>query len=189
MKKRVPHAAGLIVQLDEPALPGVLKGTVPTASGFGKLRAVEEAVARELLAGVLQAVHDAGAETAVHCCAPDVPIDLLRKAGADYISFDATSVHLETARDEQLGEAIEAGVGLMLGVVPATDPARAADVSVNRLLDKILSLTRLGFSPAQLAGAATITPACGLAGATPPWARQALVLAHRTADALADKAS
>jgi hypothetical protein len=35
----------------------------------------------------------------------------------------------------------------------------------------------------------TITPTCGLAGATPPWARQALVLAHRTADALADKAS
>ena len=28
------------------------------------------------------------------------------------------------ARDEQLGEAIEAGVGLMLGVVPSTDPAR-----------------------------------------------------------------
>ena len=194
MKKRVPRAAGLIVQLDEPALPGVLKGTVPTASGFGKLRAVEEAVARELLAGVLQAVRDAEAETAVHCCAPDVPIDLLRKAGADHISFDATGITATghgtaTARDEQLGEAIEAGVGLMLGVVPATDPARAADVGVNRLLDKILSLTRLGFSPAQLAEATTITPACGLAGATPPWARQALILAHRTADALADKAS
>lgn len=191
MKKRVPRAAGLIVQLDEPALPGVLNGTVPTASGFGRLRAVQEAVARELLAGVLQAVHEAEAETAVHCCAsaPDVPIGLLREAGADYISFDASGIHLQTARDEQLGEAIEAGVGLMLGVVPATDPARAGDAGVNHLLDKILSLTRLGFSPAQLAEAATITPACGLAGATPPWARQALILAHRTADALADKAS
>lgn len=194
MKKRVPQAAGLIVQLDEPALPGVLRGTVPTASGFGRLRAVEETVARELLAGVLQAVHDAEAETAVHCCAPNVPIDLLRKSGADYISFDATGItatehDTATARDEQLGEAIEAGVGLMLGVVPSTDPARGADVGVNRLLDKVLSLTRLGFSPAQLAEAVTITPTCGLAGATPPWARQALILAHRTADALADKAS
>lgn len=189
MKKRVPHAAGLIVQLDEPALPGVLRGTVPTASGFGRLRAVEEPVARELLAGLIRVVHDADAEAAVHCCAPKVPIGLLRTAGADHVSFDATGIDVETARDEQLGEAIEAGVGLMLGVVPATDPARAADVGVNRLLDKVLSLTRLGFSPARLAEAVTITPTCGLAGATPPWARQALILAHRTADALADKAS
>jgi methionine synthase II (cobalamin-independent) len=187
LKKRVPQAGALLVQLDEPALPGVLRGTVPTASGFGMLRAVEEPVARELLAGVLQAVHDAGAETAVHCCAPGVPIDLLRKSGADFVSFDATGIDVQTARDEQLGEAIEAGTGLMLGVVPSTEPARAP--GVNQLLDKVLSLTRLGFSPAQLAEATTITPTCGLAGATPPWARQALILAHRTADALADKAS
>lgn len=187
VRKRAPQAGALLVQLDEPALPGVLKGTVPTASGFGKLRAVEEPVARETLAGLVQAVHDAGAEASVHCCAPDVPIELLRKAGVDHVSFDATAVDVETARDEQLGEAIEAGVGLMLGVVPSVDPARAP--GVNQLLDKVLSLTRLGFSPAQLAEATTITPTCGLAGATPPWARQALLLAHRTADALADKAS
>ena len=76
---------------------------------------------------------------------------------------------------------------LMLGVVPSVDPGRAP--GVNQLLDKVLSLTRLGFSAAQVAQGVTITPTCGLAGATPPWARQALVLAHRTADALADKAS
>ncbi|MEY9862462.1 methionine synthase II (cobalamin-independent) [Catenulispora sp. GAS73] len=197
VRKRVPRAGALLVQLDEPALPGVLRGTVPTASGFGRLRAVEESVARETLAGLVKAVHDAGAEAAVHCCAPDVPIELLRRAGADYISFDATTIDATTidatgpgtspARDEQFGEAIEAGVGLMLGVVPSVDPARAP--GVNQLLDKVLSLTRLGFSAAQLAEATTITPTCGLAGATPPWARQALVLAHRTADALADKAS
>ena len=195
VRKRAPQAEALLVQLDEPALPGVLRGTVPTASGFGKLRAVEEPVARETLAGLIQAVHDAGAEAAVHCCAPEVPLELLRKAGADYVSFDATLIDstgstgsdAQAVRDEQLGEAIEAGVGLMLGVVPSVDPARAP--GVNQLLDKVLSLTRLGFSPAQLARATTITPVCGLAGATPPWARQALVLAHRTADALADKAA
>ncbi|NUR29776.1 MAG: methionine synthase [Catenulispora sp.] len=189
VKKRAPGAAAVVLQLDEPALPGVLKGTVPTASGFGRLRAVEEPVARETLAKLIDAVKDAGTDVAVHCCAPDVPIDLLRKAGAQYVSFDALASGLDTEspRDEQLGEAIEAGVGLMLGVVPALDPARAP--SVNQLLDKVLSLTRLGFSVQQLAEATTITPTCGLAGATPPWARQALVLAHRTADALADKAS
>ncbi|MBS2534693.1 methionine synthase [Catenulispora sp. NF23] len=186
-KQRAPQADKILLQLDEPALPGVLRGTVPTASGFGRLRAVEVSVARETLAGLLQAVHDAGAEAAVHCCAPGVPIELLREAGADYVSFDATAITTEIAADEQLGAAIEAGVGLMLGVVPSVDPARAP--GVNQLLDKVLSLTRLGFSAAELAGAVTITPTCGLAGATPPWARQALILAHRTADALADKAS
>ena len=192
VRKRAPRAGALLVQLDEPALPGVLRGTVPTASGFGRLRAVEESVAREMLAGLVRAVHDADADAAVHCCDPAVPIELLRGAGVDHISFDATAIDATgpgtaPARDEQLGEAIEAGVGLMLGVVPSVDPARAP--GVNQLLDKVLSLTRLGFSAAQLAQATTITPTCGLAGATPPWARQALVLAHRTADALADKAS
>jgi hypothetical protein len=187
VRKRVPHASAILLQLDEPALPGVLKGTVPTASGFGRLRAVEEAVARETLAGVIQVVRDSGAGVAVHCCAPDVPIELLRKAGVDHISFDASGIDGQTRRDEQLGEAIEAGVGLMLGVVPALDPARAP--GVNQLLEKVLSLGRLGFSPGRLAEVVTITPTCGLAGATPPWARQALVLSHRTADALADKAS
>lgn len=196
IRKRAPRAEQVLLQLDEPALPGALSGTVPTASGFGRLRAVEEQVARETLAALIKAVHataadDAAAPVAVHCCAPDVPIDLLRKAGADYISFDATAagVRLETEspRDEQLGEAIESGTGLMLGVVPTLEPPRVPGVS--RLLDTVLSLTRLGFSPRQLAEAITITPTCGLAGATPPWARQALILAHRTADALADKAS
>jgi len=193
VRKRVPRAGALLVQLDEPALPGVLRGTVPTASGFGRLRAVDETVARETLAGLIKAVHDADADAAVHCCASDVPIEMLRRAGADHISFDATAIDatgpggVSPERDEQLGEAIEAGMGLMLGVVPSVEPARVP--GVNQLLDKVLSLSRLGFSAAQLAQATTITPTCGLAGATPPWARQALVLAHRTADALADKAS
>ncbi|NUP49030.1 MAG: methionine synthase [Catenulispora sp.] len=189
VRKRAPRAEAILVQLDEPALPGVLKGTVPTASGFGMLRAVEESVARETLGKLVDAVHAADVAVSVHCCAPDVPIDLLRKAGVDHVSFDAnaSAVDVESPRDEQFGEAIEAGVGLMLGVVPAVEPPRAP--GVNQLLDRVLSLTRLGFSPAQLAAAVTITPTCGLAGATPPWARQALLLAHRTADALADKAA
>ncbi|GAA2047266.1 methionine synthase [Catenulispora yoronensis] len=187
VRKRAPRAEAILLQLDEPALPGALRGTVPTASGFGRLRAVEEPVARDVLGKLIQAVHDAGATAAVHCCAPDVPVELLRTAGADHISFDASRLEVDSRRDEQLGEAIEAGVGLLLGVVPTLEPPRVP--GVNQLLDKVLSLTRIGFSPRQLAEAVTITPTCGLAGATPPWARQALILAHRTADALADKAA
>jgi methionine synthase II (cobalamin-independent) len=184
MRSRVPGAE-LVLQLDEPALPGVLRGTVPTASGFGRLRSVDEAVARETLAKLISSL---GVETVIHCCAPDVPFELLRQTGAKYLSFDATRIESASARiDEQFGEAIESGTQLMLGVVPALEPAQKP--AVTDLLRQIMSLTRLGFSPAVLAEHVVVTPSCGLAGASPPWARQALILAHRTADALADAAA
>lgn len=55
LARRVP-GANLVLQLDEPALPGVLRGTVPTASGFGRLRAVEESTARHELRRLIDTV-------------------------------------------------------------------------------------------------------------------------------------
>ena len=49
MQRRVPGAS-LILQLDEPSLPSVLAGRVPTESGFSTLRAVEGSAARDALA-------------------------------------------------------------------------------------------------------------------------------------------
>ena len=43
---RLPDAQ-MVLQLDEPSLPAVLAGQVPTASGFGTLRSVEEQVVRD----------------------------------------------------------------------------------------------------------------------------------------------
>src|SRR4029453_11365890 len=63
---RVP-GADLVVQLDEPSLPAVLQGGLPTASGFGKLPAVEAHVAEQELAAVLAAPPY---PIVVHCCAP-----------------------------------------------------------------------------------------------------------------------
>ncbi len=163
----------------------MLRGTVPTASGFGRLNAVDGAVARETLRDLVEAV---GVDVAVHCCAPAMPFELLRKAGVKYLSFDASGIDTPHAeRDEQLGQAIEDGLTLMLGLVPSVDPAVRPNVT--SLLQKIRSLTRLGFGLDQLAGAVVVTPACGLAGATPPYARQALITAQRTAEALADAAA
>jgi methionine synthase II (cobalamin-independent) len=190
VKRRVPTAERIVVQIDEPALLGVLRGTVPTASGFGRLRTVEESVARETLRKLIEVVKQEGVETVLHCCADSVPFELMRMTGADYVSWDASRIDVADAKfDEQLGEAVEAGTKLMLGVVPALQPEDVKPPKVTELLDKVLSLTRLGFSRLQIAEAVTITPTCGLAGATPPWARHALILAHRTADALADAAS
>ena len=52
--KRIPGAT-IIVQLDEPALPAVAAGGVPTASGLSRVRPVDEEVLRERLREVLAA--------------------------------------------------------------------------------------------------------------------------------------
>ena len=68
----------------------------------------------------LREVLDAAGErtTLVHCCAGDVPVQLVRESGARGISLD-TSL-LDGARWEQVAEAVEAGVTLWAGAVPTT---------------------------------------------------------------------
>jgi hypothetical protein len=155
---------------------------VPTASGFGTLAAVEEPVVQTGLADVLAAAAGAGAAaTVVHCCAARPPVGLFRAAGARALSVDAT---LLGGLDEELGTAVEAGVSLWLGVVPGVD-AELGDLgdtvrAVRRLW------TRLGFPLADLAASVVPTPACGLAGASPPYARAALRRVRDTGRALAD---
>src|SRR5262249_5746375 len=62
--KRVPGAT-IVVQVDEPSLPAVIEGSVPTPSGLSRIRAVDEEVLRDRLRAVLTA---APAYTVVHCC-------------------------------------------------------------------------------------------------------------------------
>ena len=78
--RRLVPGAEVVVQLDEPSLPAVLTGALPTASGFGRLRGVEEPVVVAGIETVLEAASGAGAvATVVHCCAADPPG---RRAGA-----------------------------------------------------------------------------------------------------------
>jgi methionine synthase II (cobalamin-independent) len=183
---RLPHAQ-VVLQLDEPALPAVLTGRLPTASGFGTLAAVDEQPLRSVLAAVLEAATSAGAaRTVVHCCAPRPPVTLLREAGAGAVSLDLAQ--LTGADDEALGGAVEAGVGLWLGVVPAgaaTDPATLGDLG-----DTVRTVrgfwSRLGFAAELLPASVLPTPACGLAGVSPAYARAALRRVRDTARALAD---
>jgi methionine synthase II (cobalamin-independent) len=73
---------------------------------------------------------------------------------------------------DALGTAIEAGTHLLLGVVPGTDaPLPAPKATASR----VQGLWReLGFPGDRLAEAVTLTPACGLAGASQGYARAAL---------------
>ncbi|TYK48418.1 methionine synthase [Actinomadura decatromicini] len=173
VRRRLP-AAEILLQLDEPGLPAALAGTVPTASGFSRLRAVEEPVAQETLRTVIDAAH---AFTVVHCCARDVPYTLLRGAGAKAVSVDLRRVPKRD--DDAVGEAIDAGTALFLGAVPATDallpPLQATGEPVRELW------RRFGFPAARLARQVVITPACGMAGASPRYVREALKRCRDTA--------
>src|SRR3954471_14204721 len=82
--RRLP-AARLVLQLDEPALPAVLAGSVPTESGFGRVAAMEPQVVRDAPAAVMEAVD---VPVVVHCCASSPPLILLADSGATAVSVD-----------------------------------------------------------------------------------------------------
>jgi methionine synthase II (cobalamin-independent) len=177
LRRRVPGAS-LLVQVDEPVLPAVLAGQVPTASGFGRHRSVDPPRASAALEEVFAAIAESGATPVAHCCASDVPIGLLRGAGARALSVDVEV--LAAAAYDELGAALDAGERVLLGVVPATDPLRTP--TDRQVVDKVLRLLdMLGFGPEEVAGQVVLTPSCGLAGASPRYAREALSLVRDSA--------
>jgi len=177
VRRRVPGAQ-VVVQVDEPALPAVLSGAVPTASGFHRHRSVAAPEAEEALRWVLDAVTAAGAVPVAHCCADDAPVGLLAGAGARAVAVDASRVTTD-AYDAYAG-LLERGVDLWLGVVPTAEPERApSDSDLLRRVHRLLE--DLGVDPEAAAARCVVTPACGLAGATPAWAQRALTLAVQVA--------
>ena len=165
----------VVVQVDEPALPAVLAGQIPTASGFGRHRVVHPPEASAALEWVLAV---AGDDPWVHSCAAGVPWQLLRGAGARGLSADLAVL---TADDmDALAEALEAGETLALGVVPSLEPATAPDAK--SLTESVLRwLDMLGLDPEAVTERLVITPSCGLAGASPAWARRATGLCREIA--------
>jgi methionine synthase II (cobalamin-independent) len=198
--KRLPGAQ-VAVQFDEPALPAVAGGEVPTASGLSRLRPVEPEVLRDRLAQVLAAVQG---YTVVHCCATAVPFGLIRTAGAGALSFDLS--RLRRGEEDGVAEAAEAGLGLLLGAVPAVPepdpgtgvrggpqpgrgPAGPGDGSAEarQTAERVIRLwRRLGLPLAACPDQVVITPACGLAGASPAYARAALTQCREAASMLAE---
>jgi hypothetical protein len=200
LAKRVPGAR-LVVQLDEPALPAVAQGDVPTASGMSRLAVVEEDTLRAGLAQVLAAIKG---YTVVHCCASSVPFGIIRAAGADAVAFDLSL--LRRGEEDGVGDAAEAGMGLLVGAIPAVPdgtggvreasrPAEGtrggaairpgAESGAQETAERVIRLyQRLGLPLATCAGQAVITPACGLAGASPVQARAALTRCREAASML-----
>ena len=192
--KRVPGAT-LLVQLDEPSLPAVAHGGIPSPSGLTRVREVDEEVLRAKLREVLDATR---AYTIVHCCASGYPFEIINGAGADAVSFD---LGLLGHRDyDKLAETVEGGSGLLIGALSlnglARDSARpsaSGEVGERRpagrrdddrertrptpegTANAIREVwQRIGLPPASCAEQVVITPACGLAGVSPDQARDAL---------------
>ena len=170
ISRRLPGVQ-VVLQLDEPSLPSVLAGGVTTASGLATYRSVDVARAQAHLGWVIDAASAQGALPGVHCCHPRAPIDLLRRAGARMLSVDPAV--LEAELEEPLGEAVEAGLHVLLGYAPSLPqsvpgPQALAERIAGRALEQY---SRWGI-PADAANArVALTPGCGLAGADPSWAR------------------
>lgn len=179
VRRLVPTAA-IVLQVDEPSLPAVLAGRLPTASGFGRLPALDPQTAAAGLESVL-GVHDG--DTVVHCCAADPPLPLLRSLRPTALSID-TSI-LGARGWEGVAVAVEDGIRLYAGAVPADGSVtRAVDVA-DRVTD---GWQRVGMPLGSLADV-TVTPACGLAGVHPEVARILQRTAVEAADELAERAT
>ena len=189
LRRRLPGAE-VILQIDEPSLPSVLAGGVTTASGIATYRAVDEQRAQSHLRTVMDAISASSALPGIHCCHADAPVDLMRRAGARMISVDLTV--LDASQEESLGQAIDAGDSAALGVLPS------ADVQLTGIADRVLAeraaarlldqYRRWGFSVERANRNVVITPWCGLAAASPAWARTAYVAAREAGRLVRDDA-
>ena len=177
--QRLLPGASLVLQIDEPSLPAVVEGRLPTASGYGLVRAIDP---QDVLSGLQTVLAAAPADSrpVVHLCAPDVPIVLLRRTGADL----AVDTSLLGPRGwEGVAVGIEDGMTLYAGCVPSSGarPQAVADLVVARWRE-------LGM-PLSLLGGLVVSPACGLAALTPDRARDVQRVCIDSARELAERAA
>ena len=184
VRRRLPDAP-LVLQLDEPSLPAVLAGGMPLQL---RRRSFQPVPSTDGRGGAARAGRR-GAASRSSCTAartaprwrPAAPRRGERAvAGPDRASPGTV--------DDELGEAVDGGVALLAGVVPAvpgagrrlSDPAGTVE-PVRRLW------RRLGLPAESLRAGRSSTPTCGLAGADPrPRPRRAAARRRRRAEQLAD---
>ena len=176
VRRRLPNITRLVVQVDEPLMPAVLAGELATASGWGRLRSYEPAVVGDGLRQVLGSLSGSTAQSTAgrdSASEPDTPGSddvagvwlgsarlegaLLRQAGAAFIGLDGAV--LDTVDEDEIGEAIDAGIGLLVACVPLeteqNDP--------RPVMAPVTSLwKRLAFPVEQLPRTVTVTPVEGL---------------------------
>lgn len=168
----------VVVQLDEPLLPAALLGRLTGVTSLSPVNPIDEQVAAALLDDCVGAL---GGEVALHCCAVGLPWKLLQRSTLRALAVDVST--LQAADLDGVGEFVESGRTVLLGVVPGT--AQQQRMQPEHVAAAAAAVTdRLGFPRTVLRERIGITPECGLAGATEEWARTAIGLLQKAADGL-----
>ena len=143
VRTKLPQAE-VVLQVDEPALPVVLAGAVPTEGGFFRHRSIDRPEAAQ--AGP---VGRATPGAVLHCCASGVSAQLVGQSG-----FGALSVDRDQVDDwEGVAGFVDGGGALYLGCLPtATERAWSVDQLVGRALE-VLRPLELGAALAEHADA------------------------------------
>ena len=170
----------VVVQFDEPSLPAALEGRLTGVTSLSPVHPVDESVATALLDDCVATV---GGEVMLHSCAAGLPWKMLQRSVIGAVSVDVST--LVAADLDGIGEFVESGRTVTLGVVPSAAPD--ARPSVEEVAKSAVAITdRLGFARSLARERIGVTPACGLAGATEEWARKAIELVQKAAETLAE---
>ncbi|MGP4992548.1 hypothetical protein [Glutamicibacter ardleyensis] len=139
------------VQLDEPELPGVLDGTLPTASGYRTLRSIPRAEVREVYAQFVQTMAQIeGTSVIVNLPGADTDwikrVDILHQAGVNGYLIEPPSMN--HPRWERMASLIESGSQIYLQLLTPGMRAPGVVEGVHHVLRPWqqlgLPLTRLG---------------------------------------------
>jgi hypothetical protein len=170
VRRAVPGATDVVVQLDEPLLASVLAGRITTQSGWSAYPGIEAPVAEDHLGVVLAA---GGLHAGVRVDGDPLPVGAARRAGAAWVGFDLGAAARPDV--DAVGEAVDGGLGLVLGLDSA-DPA-------------LRLWSELGFAADRLPITAAVTPPDGGDGGSLDDARRALRRAAELAGELAERAA
>jgi methionine synthase II (cobalamin-independent) len=170
----------VVVQFDEPSLAAAVAGRLAGVTTLSPVAPIDETLATTMLDTCAAA---AGAEVSVHSCAAALPWKVLQDSNIAAVCVDVAT--LVAADLDAVAAFVDSGRVVMLGVVSSSTPARRP--SVEEVAAAVVAVTdRLGFGRSALRDRIGVTPACGLAAATPQWARIAVGLAGQAAEAFAD---
>lgn len=184
LQRRFPQCT-VLLQLDEPALPAVLAGTIGTASGLSRYRAVEASVAQTAMTTVIAAAREAGAWVVAGCPGAQPPTRLLAAAGAQGLQVDLVA---GLVADEDLGWAWEQGLGLLAGSVQPLWALEGRTITDTRASAAIRDAAhRLGLQDQRHMASVLVTPTSGLAQLPPDRIRAVYAACRSARRALLDE--
>ncbi|MGV9710447.1 vitamin-B12 independent methionine synthase [Gordonia sp. NPDC003424] len=169
--------AEVVVQIDEPMIGSVIDGAVTPLTRFDTIRAVP---APDVAESLTQIIELAAQPVVVHSCAAP-RWDLIERLPGVAWSLDVTSP--DSADLDGIGALVDRGDVLVAGVVPSVRGGRA--VRAETVATGVAGLVdRIGLNRKVLAQNVVVSPTCGLAGATPEWAKSALRICAKAGESL-----